>query len=332
MSRKAKRGGSGSGRAKVLEVIRSGALACFRGFSAVLAFFGGRVAWTLGIVLFAVAAFAMSRIRAEATSLDAYLVDPSFFRTESDVPPWMTRADVDSLRSALGELEPFSVFGEDVRARVDAALDGHPWVRSVRRVERSLPNSAEIVLDLRKPIAWVERRGRFFLVDRHGIRLPGRYLSPVPGLPYPMPVIRGDSRGPQFGPPPEEPGLPWRDEAVSAGLAVAIELYALYNAPLGEVIEITEIDVSNFGGRIDPARSEILLRTAADASIEWGRSPLYEGYGELPTEDKLRHLALIVAKYPRLEGCESVVVRFDDPTVRRRPGSRDGEAPSGGSD
>ena len=85
-----------------------------------------------------------------------------------------------------------------------------------------------------------------------------------------------------------------------------------YREGLGEQILRTfdEVDVTNHGGRVDPAASELLLRAAViDASsdaarpllaaVEWGR--LGEEHGEPPFDAKAR----------RLEGAVRVFGEFD---------------------
>jgi len=249
-------------------------------------------------------------MRSDAYSLDRFTVDPSVFRPEGDVPPWLTRRDLDEIRSVFAQLPSFSVFDPGIRDRLEQAIRSSPWVRAVRRVERDLPDVAELTLEIRKPIAWVARGGRHYLVDRHGVRLPGSYVRPVTGFEHPMPVIHGD----RLASPPAA-GEKWEDDALREGIAMAIELYRLYASPLGDQVRIEQIDVSGVGRRRE-GHSEIVLVTGSGVSIEWGSSPLYEGFGELSTERKLDNLALLCQGFPRLHGTGGrVSVRWDQPNV-----------------
>ncbi len=285
---------------------------------------------SLGILLVAVvAAILVARIRSDALALEGYTVHPEVVRAEGSVPPWLTRDDLEELRGSIAELESFSVFDGAVRARLERALEENPWVRRVKYVRRELPNAAEVILDIRKPIAWVERRSNeYYLVDRHGVRLPNRYRDPIGGLPYPMPVIRAGS-GRLVAPPTA--GEPWNDPYVEAGVAVAIELYALYESPMASDIRIASIDVTNLGGRQQANESEILLQTVDGVAIEWGRSLLYEGYGELSTARKLANLERLNNESPGLYGLgETVSVCWDEPSVRLDSSARAGASGSTG--
>lgn len=264
------------------------------------------------VVLAVTASVLLSKVRSYATGLEGYIVHPEVFRLESDSPPWFTRADVEQLRTTLGEVGPFSVFREGVRGRLGAALEGNPWIRDVTSVRRDLPNAVEVRLHIRKPIAWVEYNASYHLVDRHCVRLPGRYPSPYT-FPFPMPIIRGDVG--QFSEYPEE-GKLWADDAVQQGVAVALELYDLYNSDMFDVVRIDEIDVANVRGRIDERDSQIVLAARGGVRIDWGRSLLSTEFGEVDTAHKLANLRQVLSEYPRLIGLREVSLQWDDPTVK----------------
>lgn len=267
--------------------------------------------WVFAAVVAIAAGFALHRIRAEAFALDEYLVYPAVFRTSDDTPAWLRGDDVAAIRDSIASVEPFSVFDDSIRARLEDAVRGNPWVRGIASVKREFPNSAVVSLDIRKPIAWVDVKGRYQLVDRHGVVLPGRYHEATPA-PYPMPIIRGGTG--QIADVPAY-GSVWSDGAVREGIAVAIELYALYAEPFASDVPIREIDVSNVGGRLSPSESEIVLRTENGVAIEWGRSLLASRrLAEVTTAQKIENLRFLNARRPRLEGLGRVLVRFDDPS------------------
>ncbi len=289
--------------------------ACFVGRSAGWAL-RSHYAWVFAAIVVLAAGVALHRIRAEAFALDEYLVYPEVFRSSEDTPPWLGADDVAAIRSSIAGVEPFSVFDDGIRARLEDAVRDNAWVRGIASVEREFPNSAVVSLDIRKPIAWVEITSPYqgyHLVDRHGVVLPGRYRNATTA-PYPMPVIRGG-----VGQIVDVPayGSVWSDGAVREGIAVAIELYLLYEAPFARDVPIAEIDVTNVGGRLSERESEIVLRTKSGVAIEWGRSLLApRQIAELTTDQKIQNLALLNVRYPRLEGVRRAVIRFDEPGMR----------------
>src|SRR4029077_5910507 len=73
---------------------------------------------------------------------------------------------------------------------------------------------------------------------------------------------------------------------------------------------IREVDVANFGGRLDPRRSEMSLATANGCQVLCGRASATSKYGDLSTEEKLENLREVLAVYPDLNGLKRVTLYF----------------------
>lgn len=67
-------------------------------------------------------------------------------------------------------------------AEVRAQLKDYGWIADAR-VSRRLPDTLVIDLIEREPVAVWQERGRYTLIDRAGVRLPGVDAASVPGLP-----------------------------------------------------------------------------------------------------------------------------------------------------
>jgi hypothetical protein len=114
--------------------------------------------------------------------------NPAYQLTANDVritpPPVWVRSDIKSevLRDAglIGHLSLLDDWDALVH-RVRQAFEFHPWVASVKRISRSLPNSLEIELEYRRPIAAVEFSGQggvaLLPIDAAAIRLPEADLT-----------------------------------------------------------------------------------------------------------------------------------------------------------
>jgi hypothetical protein len=82
------------------------------------------------------------------------------------------------------------------------------------------------------------------------------------------------------------------------------------DSPLLERLAIREVDVTNFGGRLDPRRSEMSLVTTNGCTIAWGRTSQTSRFGDLSTEEKLENLREVLAVYPDLNGLKRVTLYF----------------------
>ncbi len=166
-------------------------------------------------------------------------------------------------------------------------------------VERAFPDQLRVRFEYRRAHVAVRRANGYVLVDEDGVRLPGVFVdSPACER---SAVITGVLSL------PAEPGKKWEDPALDAARAMAD--YAHANDLLRR-IGVREIDVSNFGGRSDARRSEILLVTPGGCELAWGRASSTARFGDASSEEKLENLRGILAAYPDLNGLRRVKLYF----------------------
>ena len=231
----------------------------------------------------------------------------------------------DSLRRMLAErLDPDAMAaGEPVSLRVSLLRPGlsqlihdayasSPWVNEVHRVELEYPRTVRVEFSLARPRLAALCDHGFLLLDGDGRMLP---LAFSPGTTFRefndnlKPALRVLVGCP---PPPTEAGGVWEAESVRAGRMVNPLV-----DPFAAVLPVEAIDISNVGGILDPARSEIQLTArAADGhlvTLLWGRAPDNALYGENRVEQKLAHLRRIVTARPGLTGISEIDLRFPEP-------------------
>ncbi|MBI5367961.1 MAG: hypothetical protein HZA54_13055 [Planctomycetes bacterium] len=198
-----------------------------------------------------------------------------------------------------------SIFEKDLVAHLAGYYGQNPWVARVVRIRKELPNRLRVQLEIRKPVAAVEQKGSYYLVDRDAVRLPGKYPR-RPDLAYDVPVLIGVPTV------PPAPGQAWRDAAVDAGVAVA---QTLLDYELMKSMKLIAIDVENVGGRKSARESEVVLWAEEMVPIQWGRATVTEKFGEVPVELKMKNLQLVQLACPRLRGLATVKVQFHRPYV-----------------
>ena len=172
------------------------------------------------------------------------------------------------------------------------------WLREITHVRKKYPNTLELKLSLRKPVACVRQGSREFLTDSLGVRLPARYYKQA-GQPELMRVIGLEGRAP-------DEGERWIDsEALLGGLS-AVE--HISNEEVRYKAGITTVDVSNFAGRKAETESRIVLWTKMQTRILWGRSDRNKKFGDLTYQDKLENLGRALREYPDLKKMDYINV------------------------
>lgn len=219
-------------------------------------------------------------------------------------PEWVSDSIVASLQQSYPYENSVSIFEGGLTENIGQVYAGHPWVERVRYVRKQFPNRIVIAVDLRRPVAAIEIKGRYVLVDREAVRLPGEYAK-VPDLPLVLlPVVGVRGAAPLAG-------RVWDAPDVRCGIAVAMAL-AENGVPDGA--PVMAIDVENTGGRRDKRESEIVLWMADMVPVEWGRAPVAGGFGELTVDRKLKNLQLVLLACPDLKGVSRVRIQYDSPT------------------
>lgn len=154
------------------------------------------------------------------------------------------------------------------------------WVSEVNFVRRDGTGRFEVSCRYRTPTAMVQKDDDFYLVDRHSVRLPGRYRYDPTWL-----LIQG------AGQSAPDAGRVWPGGDVRTGLAVI-------DAVVGRsfVSQITAVLVDNVAGRRDRHHSHIELATdRAGGRIRWGSAPGFE----MEENSVAEKLAILAENYRR---------------------------------
>lgn len=191
-----------------------------------------------------------------------------------------------------------SLFDPALVEKVGKTFEACPWVRRVTAVERVFPDQLLVRFEYRRAHVAVRRENGYVLVDRDGVRLPGVYSSAPPACDRPVQVTGVASL-------PPEPGQVWKDESLAAAVAMAD---AVPGCSLLSRLGIREVDVANYGGRLDPRRSELTLVTSSGCQVAWGRTSSTAKFGDLSTDEKLENLREVLAVYPDLAGLKRVTL------------------------
>lgn len=181
-------------------------------------------------------------------------------------PPWI-RSDIKTevLRDAglVGNLSLLEDWDVLIR-RVRQAFEFHPWVASVRRIERRPPNSLDIELEYRQPIAAVESGGSggvsYLPIDVRATRLPDVDLTDLERR-Y-LPRISGVAGRPLVGDV-------WDDPRVVGGAKLAVALGDVWHRL--RLVEILPSPQPQIRGDARFYSFEIV--TSGGTRIVWGAAP-----------------------------------------------------------
>lgn len=172
-----------------------------------------------------------------------------------------------------------------------ARIQADPWVRRLHRLSRSYPNGLELDVEFRRPYVAVRHGDGYVLLDREGVRLPGRFERPPSRLA--LPAVTGVMMS------PPAPGLPW----TSPEIAAAFEMLRLIENSLMQGLPIVTMDISNLDRRLRPAGSEVVLRMSQGWEIHWGAPPSAAAAPwEAPVADKLAALHQALKRRPNSPG------------------------------
>ncbi len=144
--------------------------------------------------------------RGQIRQRERYLVP--FTRIECTPPAGMDRgAFLKEVREADGPesrvADNISILDDDVRERLTAAFQRHPWVARVLAVEVVPPKQVRVTLAYRHPVLAVKIGNTLRAVDAEGVLLPD--TAGTDGLP----VYSGTP-----APPKGRAGMPWGDVGV----------------------------------------------------------------------------------------------------------------------
>jgi hypothetical protein len=232
-------------------------------------------------------------------------------------PVWMSDFLAAEILSSIRPNRAQPAFDHELLVERVKMLEANPWVRKVRqvrRVHRDGPGDVlEIDCDWRSPVALVQWKDEFWLVDAEGVKLPERFtneqlpqITRTPDRAMNLRVIEGVKQ------PPVGPGRKWPGDDLAAGVELA---QVLYGKPYAD--EIERVNVANFGGRINPVEAQLTLVTRYNTELRWGRPVTAKDFFiEVPPAQKLSRIEAIKSRFGRCDaGAAYVDLRFDNVEV-----------------
>lgn len=198
-----------------------------------------------------------------------------------DTPSWMNDRLTGHLREEVERIVDADPFDRASLEEAARTLQEKPWVESVQRIIRRGDAAIEVHADYRRPTALIEAEDGFHLVDRQGVRLPGRYSSDGAARTGLL-VVEGVSAAPPLA------GQRWGGKDLQAGLALA-EL--IRKTEWSD--EVASVNVRNYAGRVDNGQPHIVLPTRLGGALRWGRAIGEEQFYEPTAEVKLRHISRV---------------------------------------
>lgn len=252
---------------------------------------GRRLIWQLLVVVVVIAAAAAGWYYAE-DALRHYVRDTRTTQLSPDdivldeQPGWMTPAVAEELKQRVSlQLVSDPLDGTSLQ-QAAAVLAEAPWVRQVHQVRRLSDGTVLVQADYRQPVAVVEARDGYHLVDDQAVKLPGLYArEQLEHLP--LPRIVGVASA-----PPADAGRQWAGRDVLAGLEL---MSWLESQPFADQIEAYDVS-----GRDPQGRVRLSLVTDGGEVI-WGYPPGEERMVEVDAKTKLQRLHWI-ASQPMSQG------------------------------
>jgi hypothetical protein len=221
-----------------------------------------------------------------------------------DAPAWMSEGIRDQVRQTASErIDPDPLDGKSLR-RAAEALEHDPWVREVIQVSRRTGGRVLVSARYRQPVAVIQGKDGYHLVDAQGVCMPGLYaMHEVERLGLVM--VLGVST-----PPPAKAGEVWPGEEVSAGLSLIRLLSA---EPYMD--KIRSFDVSQ---RDERGRLRLVLHTE-DGTVRWGLPPGEEHAIEPDAQVKLGWLRQLAQRDNALSSGGQIIDIYGPVPGQRQP-------------
>jgi len=204
---------------------------------------------------------------------------------------WLPEDVKKEIENRVMHLKDLNLLSEGVLDKVEESLAATPWVKEVSSVEKVFPDKIRFNIVLRRPVAWVEYKGRKYLVDSDCFRLPSA-KEEIPEISH-LPLIRGMSGRTSI----PEVNFKWESTRLKRGVYVATCLLSEPVTFLTGSEKIRIIDLSD----VRPGGRGVLLITDKNRSIEWGTTPLSGKVSMTTEEEKLAKLQVILEGEPSLD-------------------------------
>jgi hypothetical protein len=236
-------------------------------------------------------------------------------------PAWMSDFLADQLASTARPKGTHSALDQRVLVDVYEVLTSNPWIREVRQVRRAYGegpgDTIEVDCNYYTPVALVQHKGKFWLVDAEGVLLPESYTGDmVPRIVYGrdgqtnIRIIEG-----VWSDPPH-PGRKWPGQDLRAAIDLVRLLHGRYYTE-----EILKVDVANFEGRKNIREAQLVLLTKHGTEIRWGQ-PINakDFFVEVSAAQKLERLRGLFDQHQRVDANQRWLdIRFDKVTIPSEP-------------
>ena len=196
------------------------------------------------------------------------------------------------------------------------------WIGELRSVQKTLSERHGPVVQIdavfRQPFAFIAARGRVYVVDALGVRLPGEHPLETVDL-RDWFVIEGASS------PPPGLGAVWPGDDVQAGLKLVGFLNQAHrDRHLPFRNSIVAVDIANFHRKVDQVAGRLRLAKLGGGFIHWGEPPgaEFDIDGGATAVRKLQMLNTDFAQHGQLMPDEWIDVRYNDRIVRGDPRRR----------
>ncbi len=237
-----------------------------------------------------------------------FLVSPKTFTFNT--PNWVTDRLIEKIRKIDGLKTRYNIFENDLTKKIGEVYGKSPLISQVLSIDRRLPNTIEIRLELRRPIAIVKNKSKEYFVDKDGVRLLEDLYAWSEKERRPLYIINDRRRLQVPG-----YGEKWKMKSVEEG--VNLLNYLRYNK-IDKLLKIAAIDVSRVTNQSNGVRSDILLWTEKGTMIKWGSPPSSEQLMELSNYEKLQNLLSVANEEGTdLSDLEYVDVRWKMPVGKR---------------
>jgi hypothetical protein len=201
----------------------------------------------------------------------------------TDPPPWVPRTFLRQVIREGGLPNELSALDTRLVDNVAAAFQKHPWVDRVVSVRKEFPHRVTVVLEYRKPAAFVVMANERFAIDKNAVLLPPPDLPPAEDE---FPAIANARPA-----PPKEAGSTWHDRTIEDAAKIADVL-----GPSWKKLQLRSIEIPNVAENANPNDVVYALRTTNGSRIIWGRAPGSDHPGELRSEQKIGRLEEYLAR------------------------------------
>ncbi len=240
------------------------------------------------------------------TDQDIFLISPTTFSFET--PDWATDEFAHEINNIHGLKKKYNIFENDLTKKIVDAYESSPLISKVNYVQRELPNRLKMKFELRRPVAFVKRKRKKYLVDKDCVRLPEKFYNyPEEGDPIYI-IGKKSVKIPGYG-------EKWNDRSIEDGISL---LNYLKHNKIDKLLKIVSIDVSKIGDRHKDGKIGVELWTKDGAKIKWGFTASSGQVNELSNYEKLQNLLSVAMEAGAdLEDVEYVDVRWKTPLAKR---------------